>query len=345
MWKGGVADLKGESNDERSLPLLPEIPDGLPLRLQDIGILAEIAVERGDLEVALEIQQRALRTAREDYTTDAQRVEHLSPFLKATAKILGSLGRLGEALTLDVEWLTINPGKQNEYPELFVRMATHHMRVGQDAEAEDILRNLLRCIPREWHESHTRKRVEDFVKPHILMAELLERRGTEEALAEARRLRDGAAQQLATHEVRRIAALEETRAAAAEAVRQWREERSKARGEKKGDKGKGKKKSKKARARRRASPRARKRRLLRQSRGARRASQPGRRRGGQQPWRGLQLQRLSSRLRASHSHVTMRRRRRRRRGRSARSVCKTWSSRTTRIRGARREERGRRLWC
>jgi hypothetical protein len=55
---------------------------------------------------------------------------------------------------------------------------------------------------------------------YITLAELLEQRGTEEDLAQARTLRDGIAHHLARHEARR--------AAAAEAVRQWREERIKA---------------------------------------------------------------------------------------------------------------------
>jgi hypothetical protein len=83
-------------------------------------------------------------------------------------------------------------------------------------------------------------------KPHVVLAELLERKGTKEALAEARTLRDGFEQQLARYEAWRAAAFEETRAAAAEAVRQWREERIKAIVKKKGGKsqGKGNKKGK-----------------------------------------------------------------------------------------------------
>jgi hypothetical protein len=77
-----------------------------------------------------------------------------------------------------------------------------------------------------------------------VLAELLERRGAEEALAEARTLRDGVTQHLARHEARRAAALEETRAEAAKAVRQWREERSRTRGEK-NEGGKAKAKAKK----------------------------------------------------------------------------------------------------
>jgi hypothetical protein len=150
-----------------------------------------------------------------------------------------------------------------------------------------------------------------------VLAELLERRGTEEALAEARTLRDGVAQQLARHEARRAAALEETRAAAAEAVRQWREERIKARGRRRGARARASKEGQEEGEEGQGQG-ARGRRLLRRSRGgetAARASRGGGG-GGRQRWRGLQLQRLSSRLQwGSHS------RKRREREEEAREEC------------------------
>jgi tetratricopeptide (TPR) repeat protein len=217
----------------------------LSLHLQFSCLLAGIAHERGDPDVALDFADRALRTAREEYATEPEAVHDFATVLKVAGNILGSLGRVGEALHLDLEWLELNPGRHNEYPEAFVRVCLAYIAQGTDPEAEEMLRDLVQDIPEEWDKSLTRKRVEDFVRPHVVLAELLERRGTEEALAEARTLRDGVAQQLAVHEARRAAALEETRAAAAEAVRQWREERIIARGKKKGATGQGKKKSKK----------------------------------------------------------------------------------------------------
>jgi hypothetical protein len=108
-----------------------------------------------------------------------------------------------------------------------------------------------------WRERHTSKTIEVGLKSHTLLAELLERKGTEEALAEAKTLRDAVAQQLARHKTRNAVELEETRAAAAEAVRQWREERIKAREEMKGGKGKKRKeRRKKAKAKAKGAPSA-----------------------------------------------------------------------------------------
>jgi hypothetical protein len=109
-------------------------------------------------------------------------------------------------------------------------LASQHVAAGEDAEAEQILRDLSQLgVPDEW--TITSKAIERTQKLRLMLAELLERRGTEEALAEARTLRDAVAQVLAKHEARRAAALEETRTAAAEAVRQWREERGQGQGE------------------------------------------------------------------------------------------------------------------
>jgi hypothetical protein len=102
----------------------------------------------------------------------------------------------------------------------------------------------LHAAPKEWHHLYPTNTVEVSLKPHLIFAEVLERKGTEEATAEARAVRDDIAQHLAEHEAKRAAALDETRAAAAEALRQWREERIKGKGEKKGGKGSTRKKSK-----------------------------------------------------------------------------------------------------
>jgi tetratricopeptide (TPR) repeat protein len=206
-------------------------------------MLAQIAVERGDLEVALDLAHRAVNKAREGCLSDAKVADHMTFALNSEATILESLGRLDEALALDAEERALHPG-ENPGREALTRLATKHMAAGEDAEAEQILRACTRDMPDLWDELHTSKTLETVLKSPTMLAELLERRGTEEALAEARTLRDDVAQQMAKYEARRAAAWEEARAAAAEAVRQWREERIKASG-KKGGKGKGKKSGKK----------------------------------------------------------------------------------------------------
>jgi hypothetical protein len=180
--------------------------------------------------------------AREKHVLGTGLDGHLAAYTRAEACVLEQLGRLDDAMALDAEWAALNHGKI--YPEAAVRRAIRHVAKGEDAEAEEHLRGCLHSVPKEWHHDQSRRTVEEVQKPHIMLAELLERKGTEEALAEARTLRDEIAQQLAEQEARRAAALEETRAAAAEAVRQWREERSKAREKKIGSKGKKKGKGK-----------------------------------------------------------------------------------------------------
>jgi tetratricopeptide (TPR) repeat protein len=219
-----------------------------------LSMLAHIAVDRGDLEVALDFTHRAVNKAREDPAATTVKlfspvipegVPELLIHLGFKALILEWLGRLDEALALDEEYLALNERKGNV--DILTRRAKKCIAAGQDAQAEHFLRVALAHQPGGLMQEYsriTRKWNEAAFRPHALLAELLERRGTEEALAEARSFRDKIAQHLAKHEARRAAALEETRVAAAEAMRQWREERSKARGEKKGV-GKGKKKSKK----------------------------------------------------------------------------------------------------
>jgi hypothetical protein len=168
--------------------------------------------------------------------------------------MLESLGRLDEAMARDAESAALNPGES--HPDALRRKAVKHMAVGEDAEAERVLRGCMSEIAERSHETD-----ETDVTPNTVLAELLEGRGTEEALAEAKTLRDGVAQHLAEFEARRAAALEEMRGAAAEAVRRWRGDRIKAKGKKKGGKGKGKGKGKKKRKGgkakgRRASPAA-----------------------------------------------------------------------------------------
>jgi tetratricopeptide (TPR) repeat protein len=199
--------------------------------------------------MALDWAHRALCTAREEDLTDPELGNDLGNCLATNAHILESLGRLDEAMALDAEWLALNPG---EWPQdISMRRAMKHMAAGEDAEAELLLRGCLYDpIPR-FRKHHTRT-VEAALRPYTVLAELLERRGTEEALAEARMLRDKVAEQLATHEASQAAALEETRAAAVEAVRQWRGKRIKAREQQKRGKktGKGKKKGRKAKGKR-----------------------------------------------------------------------------------------------
>jgi hypothetical protein len=92
------------------------------------------------------------------------------------------------------------------------------------------------------HKLCSSKAIEDYFTGHTVLAELLERRGTEEALTEARTIRDEFAQLLAKQEAARTELLGETRATAAAAVRQWR--RREARPGK--SKSKGKKKSRRS---------------------------------------------------------------------------------------------------
>jgi tetratricopeptide (TPR) repeat protein len=196
------------------------------------------------LEVALDFAHRALCMARDEYATDPAALRYLIRNLKSEANILEGLGRLDEAMAHDRELEAINPDKIR-FPEAWVRLALHDIAMGNDAQAEHLLRRLLRQHPVQSDELFTRKAIEAAHRPRVILAELLERRGSEEALAEARTLRDGVAQQLADYEARMAAEFEEMRGAAAEAVRQWREERIKAREKKKGGKGKGKKGGKK----------------------------------------------------------------------------------------------------
>jgi hypothetical protein len=186
-------------------------------------------------------------------TTGAEAVQDFNDALRFEAHILESLGRLDEAMAVDAEWAALKPGEA--HPGVFVRRAIRHIAEGEDAVAERLLRRLMPVVPADWEDesfnmNFTSSLIESTFRPHTMLAELLERKGTGEALAEARMLRDKVAEQLARHDTMRAAALEETRAGAAEAVRQWREERSKERGEAEGGRGKGKKKKgKKARAR------------------------------------------------------------------------------------------------
>jgi hypothetical protein len=166
--------------------------------------------------------------------------------LHVQANILESLGRLDEAMARDADLLALKP--RARHGDMFVRRAIKHVAAGEDAQAELLLTVCLHEMPRSSNQEQQyhlalRKTFENALRPQTMMAELLERRGTEEALAEATTLRDEVAQRVADYEAVRAAALDETRTAAAEAVRQWRDERSKAKGKKKqGGKGKSKKK-------------------------------------------------------------------------------------------------------
>jgi tetratricopeptide (TPR) repeat protein len=215
-----------------------------PWRYQLLYTLAQITLERGEVEVAYDFSRKALASVMEEYAKDSKVADHFGACLAFEANILASLGRFDEAMEADDVWMLLNPGKK--LPEALLRKAIRHTDAGEAVEAEQILRDLLTADPDsdKWHMLSSTQVVETALMPHIVLAELLERKGTEEALAEARTLRDGVAQQVAGNEARRAAALEETRAEAAEAARQWREERSKARGEGKGGKGKGKDKRK-----------------------------------------------------------------------------------------------------
>jgi hypothetical protein len=75
----------------------------LALRSQLLGVLAEVAVERGDLDVALEFAQKARHKTRELCGVDHGAERDLRCTLRAEAHILDLLGRLDEAVALDTE--------------------------------------------------------------------------------------------------------------------------------------------------------------------------------------------------------------------------------------------------
>jgi tetratricopeptide (TPR) repeat protein len=213
-------------------------PFALPSQI--LGLLAQVALERDDLNLALAFAQRSVQVARDACATDTAARRYLLVALRAEADILESLGRLDDALAIDAEWQVLNT--KTIYPEVLVRTAIKYMAAGEDADAEPLLRLCLTEPPTAKYELRTNKMFQAALRPYTVLAELLERRGTEEALAEARTLRDTVAQQLARHEEDIATLLEETRIAAAEAVRQSREERIKAKEKKEGGKGMGKKK-------------------------------------------------------------------------------------------------------
>jgi hypothetical protein len=174
-------------------------------------------MERGDLEAALAHAQRAILTFEGmGSARDPEIVQELTSCLQDAADVLESLGFLDHAMALDANWMALGTSSGERHREAWLRSALKHMAAGEDAEAEQILRRCLSEVDltQQWHRIHSVRFVMTALKPHIAMAELLEGRGTEEALAEARTLRDGVAQQLAEHEARKAAALEETRPAA-----------------------------------------------------------------------------------------------------------------------------------
>jgi hypothetical protein len=222
------------------------------LRSQLISGLADIAVERGTLEVALDLAHRAVHKAREELARDPFAVIRVTSCRKAQAGILESLGRLDEAMALDAESMALNP--EEIMMEAVVRLAKKHLAVAEDIEAERILRLWIFGPFPERPKLIRNTAVAIFCKPFTLLAELLEKKGTEEALEQAMILKKEVAHHMEEYEVKRAAALEEMREVAAEAVRQWRKDRIKAvGGKKKGAKGqkkkKGKKKGRKGKAR------------------------------------------------------------------------------------------------
>jgi hypothetical protein len=100
--------------------------------------------------MALDYANTALHTARGGHATNSTAYRDISTLLRTKANILDSLGRLDEAVALDAEWLTLNPGKVVEYPEVFVRSAIRHMAVGEDAKAESTLRLVVGEFPDDY---------------------------------------------------------------------------------------------------------------------------------------------------------------------------------------------------
>jgi hypothetical protein len=148
--------------------------------------------------VALDFADRALHKAKEEYAEEPGAYSDYSFDLVVKARVLESLGRLDEAMALDAEWSALHQGK-SQPKEALMRRAIKHMAAGEDAEAEQLLRSCITLKQRR-PDLLSSKTIEGLLKSHIMLAELLERKGTEEALAEARTLRDDSAQQLARHE-------------------------------------------------------------------------------------------------------------------------------------------------
>jgi hypothetical protein len=219
------------------------------MRSQHLVLLSLIAVERGDLAVALDWALKAVQAAREEYATSRHALKYLLNSLAAKASVLDSLGHHDEALAVDAEREALAPAEPM-HRAVLMRRAIRHIAQGEEAEAERLLRLRISDMGTEWAAVYSSRVIEKALRPHTVLAELLERRGTKEALAEAKTLRDAISQHRARHEARIAAALEETRAAAAEEVRQWREMRAKAMEQQMGGKkkGKGKKKGRKGKS-------------------------------------------------------------------------------------------------
>jgi tetratricopeptide (TPR) repeat protein len=137
---------------------------------QVFGLLAKIAVERGDLEVALDLAHRALQEARELHLKHPVGAQHVIKCLLLEANILQSLGRLDQAIALDREYLAL-PDLQpaDTYRDLgpLVRYAIVHMAAGNDAEAEALLRRCLVVNTHKWPKLTSRSMVEDTLQaPH-----------------------------------------------------------------------------------------------------------------------------------------------------------------------------------
>jgi hypothetical protein len=99
--------------------------DLLTVPSQFLGLLAQIAFERGDLEVALDLVHRAAHDAQEEYATDPAVLGELCMFLECEARVLDSLGRLDEAIARDAERLVLDP-----VGRAFVRRAKQHVARG-----------------------------------------------------------------------------------------------------------------------------------------------------------------------------------------------------------------------
>jgi hypothetical protein len=119
-------DVKGESNDQPHFAHAFKACHGpisltlclLAVRLQVLGLLAQIAFERGDLEVALDFAHRGpCRMAREDYATDPEAATiSLTKCLLVRSQYPGVAGPPRRGHGPDAEWLASTPGADGTDP-------------------------------------------------------------------------------------------------------------------------------------------------------------------------------------------------------------------------------------
>jgi hypothetical protein len=115
--------MTGAPRDQTSLTL-----HLVTMRSQFLYMLAHIAVERGDLRVALDFAHRAVPKTREEIATKAVGLDVLIEALRTEAHILESLGRFDEAFALDEEFFALKPTDFSPDPPGAVGALGHQVR-------------------------------------------------------------------------------------------------------------------------------------------------------------------------------------------------------------------------